>query len=574
MLRATTRWLLLFLLGCAGALPASPEPASPTPAAPEPEPELMRISATWGARADGVPEIALEVSVAVGFIEPSPATVTLFFAPIELGDGDSSAVRFLTAEGPVEVDRSAGTLVAPVVDGVARFRYRVALEHPAHAPIRGIDNAPHPSAGGWTVPGVVLFPTFARIDDGRSLDGECALAMRLPAGWSHHHSARSGGDDARRIAHFAEFAQAIHSFGTYELHAIPRGQSVVRVLSSDYDASSLAPLRRLITRTLDLGTELLGELPGGALTIVVDRVGDTFEGGLIGTRGIVISGPDPGSLRAHEMPGLIVVHELMHLWSRADDPWLNEGFTRMLEIAFGVLLEDLDGPAATAELARRLDRYQATAGTSRRVRGDSAGAWPYEGGLATLLCVEADLRQADTSLLEVHRSLRAAHGLPLRVEDFRAALEDAAPGLGARLDTWLDHRGPIDFAPCLAQLGVEAHVEPRRHLTPRALVVDVLGARGIDTDRMVVTAVGPGSPFAPGDRILQVRGQRAGSLDEISWALAETVVGEEFTVEIERAGETRALSLEMAALGDDSFTQVPRVWIAPGAAAGRVFAAP
>ncbi|MGE0789929.1 MAG: hypothetical protein AB7S26_29920 [Sandaracinaceae bacterium] len=574
-------WLLaVSVLGC-GA-PSSPRAPDRVPDAPESPPEdgaeaeerdLVTLDAAWSTREDGVPEIAVDVAVDVGFVDPVPASVTLYFAEIELGDGDSSAVRFLTADAPASVDRDAGTLTAPVVDGVARARYRVALEHGRHDPVHGIDNAPHPTAGGWSVPGLVVFPSIARIDDGRSLDGIGVVRMRLPEGWSHHHSV--GADDASRVEHFGELGQAIHTFGTYDVTRIERGASVVRVVSSDYRAAELAPLSSLITRTLDAGAELLGPLPPGALTIVMDRVGASYEGGLVGTTGIVLSGPDPGSLRAHEMPGLIVVHELMHLWSRGETPWLNEGLTRMLEIALGVILEDLGPDEAAAQLGERVERYYATAGTSRRVRGDEAGAWEYEGGLAVLLSVEGELRAAGTSILDVHRALREQHGLPVTVAALRDALDARVPGLGARLDGWLDHEGPLDLAAPLTALGFEAEATTARRLTPRALIVDVLGVRGLDTTRMTITAVRDGSALEVGDRVLEVNGQRARSLQEMAWALLDVRAGRPFDVVVQRGdGPARAVRMRMPRLGDDARDEVPRLRIGPGRAAGRLFDLP
>jgi len=589
---------LLFAVACGGTATLTPTPApsaptDPVPAEHEDPSELVRYSLTWDqVEQDQVaqdPEVQIRLAMDLGFIEPAPSSVVLLFAPLELRDGSSSGVRFLSTDDG-EVDLEASSVTVPVVDGRVRASYRVRLEHHRHDPLRGIDNVPHPTRGGFTVPGVALFPTFMRLDDGRNLDGEVALAVALPAGWRHVHGAAPRAGDPSRAHHLADFARTIHAFGRYEVQTIERGESLVRVVSADWDEAGLAPLRELIARTLDLGTSWLGPTSPGTLTIVVDRVGERYEGGLVGTQSIVLSGPDLGSLRAHEMPGLIVVHELAHLWARADTMWLNEGLARMLEIAMGVHLEDLGPEDALAEVERRVDRYYELAGTSRAVRADEVGAWPYDGGLAVLVCVEAALRANDESLLQLHRELRERNGLPVSTDAFRTTLDERVAGLGDRLGEWLSHAGPIDLAPCYEGLGFEAENRPARRLTPRAFVVDVLGARGLEGT--TVTAVGDDPKLELGDRILAVDGQSVASLDSILYRIGDarrvtlrvrrSVAGCEGSVP-DVAGvnpdcgpDPRGLEeevevvLRLGRLGADAYAEVPRVHLAPGDARGRL----
>ncbi|MCA9609571.1 MAG: PDZ domain-containing protein [Myxococcales bacterium] len=553
----------LWVVACGGAVTP---PASSAPA--EADDELFVYDLVWDRADVEVPTVEVRFSLDLRFVEPAPEGVVLYFAPLELADGDSSGTRFLAADAPGEVDAAEGRVRWPVIDGVARGRYRVTLEHARHDPVRGVDNVPHPTAGGWSVPGVALLPSIARLDDGRSLDGPARLRTELPAGWSHRHSA--GVDDASRVESFAELAFAIHTFGRYAVSVVERGESQVRLLSADYDADALAPLRALVDRALTTGEALLGPLAGGALTIVVDRVGEEYEGGLVGTQGVVLSGPDLGSLRANEMPGLIVVHELGHFWARADEPWLNEGLARLLEIEMGTRLEDLDGPAATAELRERIDRYHALAGGSRRVADATVGAWPYEGGLAVLLCTEASLRAEGHSLLEVHRELRARDGLPVRVAAFRAALDARVPGLGEQLDGWLTHEGPIPLAPCLNGLGFDARVVSTRVPTARAIVVEILGARGLDTDAMRITAVAEGSALREGDVILRLDDARVSTLDALAWALRGRAPGGGFALHVRREDAPVTLTLTMPELGEAGFREVEAVDIEPGEARGRL----
>ncbi|MCB9601610.1 MAG: hypothetical protein H6721_00970 [Sandaracinus sp.] len=574
--------LLVVVWSACGATPAESVPSrAPTPVSQSPNDAPIAVEAPLvdyrirvvEASPDAVVDVRFTFDLA--FVEPAPQAVILHFASLELEDGDSSATRFILPESPAV--RDADTITWPVVDGRVTGGYRVTLAHHRHEPRRGVDNVPHPTAGGWTVPGTAFLPTLARLDDGRALDGDVAAAFELPDAWVHHHSApdelsRAASQHAAsphaRFEHFADLAHAVHTFGHYAVHAIRRGESEVRLVSADYDEATLEPLRRLVERTLDLGERWLGPLPRETRTIVVDRVGARYEGGLVGVRGIVLSGPDLGSLHAHEMPGLIVVHELAHLWARADVPWLNEGLARFLEIALGVALEGLPPEVAQAELDRRLARYYELAGDHRAIVADTQGAWPYEGGLVLLACAEAELRAAGDSLFALHRRLRERDGLPVRTEAFVEALDRAAPGAGQRLRERLHHAGPFPMAACFEGLGFDVSTREVAPPTARALVVDALRVTGIDGTRVV--SVAPRSVLHVGDTITSVSTDtphEVATLDAFRWVLRDPRL-RRVTLQVLRDGRAVDVPLRLPR----NMERVPReiLELAPGQAGGRL----
>ncbi|MFK7986535.1 MAG: hypothetical protein AB8I08_10975 [Sandaracinaceae bacterium] len=557
-------FLCLFLTACAGR-PASiaEPPASPRPA----DPDLVRYELTWNPAEtlDATPTADVTFEVDVDFVTPAPSSVTLFFVPLELEQGSPSGVRFFDADARAVVDEEAGTFTWPVVDGVATGHYRARLDHARFGAVRGVDNVPHPTAGGWTVPGRALFPALARIDDGRSIDGPTRLTYGGPL--PHHDSAGLSAEDSDLVPEMRMMSDAVHTFGDYRAVRLEQDASAVRLLTSDYDEAELAPLADLIRRTLALGSALLGPAPPGAITVVVDRVGDRHEGGLVGPRGIVLSGPSLGELPAFAMPGRIVVHELMHLWARADTPWLNEGLARLLEFTGGVLLAELDADQASALLQERVNAYLSMT-DGHRPLVDPTGAWPYEGGFALLVCAESALRPGGSSILEVHRAVREAHGAPLPTEAFLEALVAEEPSLETQLPVWL--AGAIPLGACLRQLGVAAEEAVVTVPSMRTLVVELLGATGIDTDTMTVERVRDGSSLHVGDRLERIADARVRSLTQLAWVVGHAA-GETITLEVLRDGQTHSIPLAVPTTLEE---ERPTLTVGPGTAAARLISSP
>ena len=157
--------------------------------------------------------------------------------------------------------------------------------------------------------------------------------------------------------------------------------------------------------------------------------------------------------------GRVLVHELGHLWNRADVDWLGEGVARYLEVVFTVTLDGGDADRFGADFADAFRTYLdegATPGSIASHRGPAA----YAAGAAFTLCLDAHLRAAGADLLVLHRALRAPDRVAtdgmLRGAVVATTLAARWPALAPQFEAWRTRPGRLDLVACAAGAGARA----------------------------------------------------------------------------------------------------------------------
>lgn len=163
----------------------------------------------------------------------------------------------------------------------------------------------------------------------------------------------------------------------------------------------------------------------------------------------------------------VVAHELAHSWTgnlvsnaSANDFWLNEGFTvyaerRITEALYGSELSALHSAIARIELDHDIARF-GTDSPLTRLRNELTGVdpdevfslVPYEKGYLFLVLLERTAgRAAFDRFLQGY--LRKFRFRSITTNDFEAAIEEAIPGLLAKVDAaaWIDGPGVPANAP-------------------------------------------------------------------------------------------------------------------------------
>jgi predicted metalloprotease with PDZ domain len=426
-------------------------------------------------------------------------------------------------------------------------RYRVKLEHAAADPVVGVDEVPHATSGGWFLNGRAFVPHIvASTTEGeKTLDLESELVLELPPGWKLASSAPGEGP-RRRAESLAALRDAIYYGGSFSERRLVHGDVAVRLITSDYSDAELAPLADLAERTLALGTALLGPLPRDELLIVYDRASGR-AGGVVG-RGVTLLHSEPPSSRATSPMGLVVVHELAHLWNTADAMWLREGFARYFELVLANRL-DRAGPRALAEAL--LDAYRAyEQSIGQRALGAATDTVAYHGGATLAFCLDGELRVQKSSLFALHRAVREGGGLGAR--SFLDALRGRSAPLAERAEQRLAHRGAFDAADCFRNAGFRLAATRYLGFTAEALAVDVLRVGGHETSSARVYRLPEGSPFEEGDSIVSAQGKRVERMHDVDRWLAAVPAGRRFRLEVQRGSARHAIELEMPALGPEA----------------------
>jgi predicted metalloprotease with PDZ domain len=306
------------------------------------------------------------------------------------------------------------------------------------------------------------------------------------------------------------------------------------IVSTDFSATELETLRALTTLSLRVSHGWLGPLPEKRVLIVYDRSAER-AGGVVGQGISLLYDAAPSSVASSPM-GIVVVHELMHLYNRADAWWLNEGLTRYLELAMTLRLDRASVDEATRRLLELNDKYRAS-GASRSVAA-ATDLEAYSAGALYCFCLDADLRKRGATLAAVHRRAREHAGEAALTEaGFFEAMTALAPKAVAPARRLLQAKGPLDLAPCLEKAGYQVQRRMARQLTAKALAVDVLNILGHDLDRAQVMRVPADSRFQSGDVITSVGGTPVRNFDQIRRLVSSQPAGARVAIALRRGDQ-------------------------------------
>jgi predicted metalloprotease with PDZ domain len=261
--------------------------------------------------------------------------------------------------------------------------------------------------------------------------------------------------------------------------------------------------------------------------------------------------------------GMVIVHELSHLWNRADAWWLNEGVTRYFEV---LLSHRLDRRPARSIAEALLDVYGAyEQSIGKLALRDATDTLAYHGGATLAFCLDGELRAEKSSLFALHRAVRerAGAGAALEARRFFEELSKTAPSAAARAEQRLGQAGPFDATDCFRSAGFRLAAVSYRGFTADALAVDVLGVGGHDTSSARVYRIRPGSPFEEGDLIVRAQGKPVRRMQDVDRWLAAVVPGRKFQLEVERRGTKQILSFEMPELDSDARETHRALTVAP-----------
>lgn len=523
--------------------PPPPRAEAPLEAAPEPVPDHAVVDATLRPE-ERVLDVALTVPLA--WLPRDADRVVVRFRNERFRAGPTSYSEFVRGIDAArnEVPWQEEHTLPP--DRVLSLRYRVHLEHAAADPVVGVDEVPHATAGGWFLNGRAFVPRLYLPTPARdkNLDLEAEIALHLPEGYALESSAGAESEGRIRTQSLAELHDAIYYTGKFQSKRLTEGSVDVTLVTSDFTAEDLAPLGSLVTRTLRLGAKELGTIPPVHLLLAYDKAAER-AGGVVG-RGISLLYEAPPDGRASSPMGVVVVHELMHLWNRADQEWMSEGFTRYLEVMMSLRLD----AAEKEEIAERLlsvhDNYARAIGNGTIAQARDSLA--YSGGAVIAFCTDADLKADGSSLALVHQAVRKKTGVPLVVDELLNAVDAASKQSGVALRERLTRRGAIDFGKCLRQAGYRVKVTEYAGITAKALALDVLHIRGHDTSTAKVLRVEEGSPFQQGDVIESVEGTPIHSMEGVPYLLRRHRPGQIIHMLVRRGNATVRITLAMPKL--------------------------
>lgn len=511
------------------------------------------------ARALKAPHVTATIKVRPGQVDvtyrldlnalakPTDQAVRLDFFPCKLEREPGGCAAFVKLRGRGKTwGPWPGTFTAR--GGKLELRYRVALRHHLRGPVYGLDDVPHPHRQGWHLIGRALLPHAVQVGSSKVGGVRAALRFELPNGWrlttpfGDHSPELDGRYD--RLVHNVYYA------GRHSVQTLRQGKALIRVASGDFSAAQLKPALALIQKVLTEGERLLGPPSGEQVLIVFDRQRDGFNGGVIGGA-ITLTSPGPPLGRGQSPAGVVLVHELAHLWNRADAFWLNEGYTRLLE---QILKLRVDGASDQQALDALLSVHRAQLRRARAGQklATSRGPWAYDAGAEALFCADAMLAKEGKSIAAVHRATRAA-GPPgqLKAALFLKQLAKASAKVRRRLGRWLVGSAPIPFERCLALRGYAPRRRPVRRIKLEAVEDSVLKVKRITRFGLLVLQPGR-SKLRRGDRLLRVNGAPVSRLQEVAWQLRDLRPAAKIVLELVRRGRLREVTLSMPKLSDEA----------------------
>ncbi len=522
-----------------------PDAGVAEPPAAEPEPAVDHAVAEATLSPDKR-ELDVTLTVPLGWLPREADRVVVRFRNERFRAGPTNYSEFVRSiepagnEVPWQDDQTLPR------DRVLRLRYRVHLDHAEADPVVGKDEVPHPTSAGWFLNGRAFLPRLylPSAEREKNLDMDAELVLHVPKSWALESSAGPVEKGHVRAPSLAELHDAIYYTGQFEKHVLKEGNVSITLATTDFSTADLNGLVDLLRRTLALGNRELGPIPPVHLLVVYDRDRER-AGGVVG-RGISLLNDAPPDAKASSSTGVVVVHELMHLWNRADAEWLSEGFTRWLELVMSLRLDN----ASAQETARRLlsihDNYARAIGTGSIDKARDSLA--YSGGAVLAFCLDADLRADGSSLFQVHRAARDKSGVPLSAEGFVAAVDAVSDKSARALRERLAKKGPIDFGACLQRAGYKVRVSEYAGITAEALALDVLHIRGHDTSSAKVLRSEEGSQLRAGDVIELVEGEAVSSMEDIPYLLRKHRLGQRIQLLVRRGHDPVEITLTMPKL--------------------------
>lgn len=412
--------------------------------------------------------------------------------------------------------------------------YQVALTHAQAAPRHGLDEVPHKTSKGWMLVGRAFLPVLKR--DGQRWSVPTLLKIDAPQGVVSSAGRAQG---PAQVGSLSDLSDAFYYLGPHESITVTRGQTTVRIMSADFSAEALAPLKTLVDKTLSTAEASLGPAPKKERFLIFDRQSLGFAGGVIGGD-ITLMSSTPPTASALAPIGAVVVHELGHLWVHADAPWLSEGFNSYFELMWGLRIDGASPRAGLDALMRLHTRYQANRKPQPIAKAKGLAA--YTDGAMLAFCLDAELRQKNHTLIEVFKA--ALGGSPgTTVADLKAAVKAADPQSAAYLEAVLNSPDGVDFDGCLKSAGLTSKTESFKAFSLRDLVVSVLKITGFSPQQAQVFRIKPDSVLKVGDVIQSVDGAPIKLIPEVNWALRDKKPGQKVQLKVLRDGAVQELEL-------------------------------
>ncbi|HMR04957.1 MAG TPA: hypothetical protein PKA88_04255 [Polyangiaceae bacterium] len=550
--------LLVASGACQGRAPAATAPASMTPTAATPKKNNLadvsksepafdgaRMRVALHAPPGQTAHLDVDFEMPLDFIDFDYRAVRVRFRDEKFRAGADGYGQFVQARGKDGRHAPLADPMPPPADKTVRLSYRVRLESHLADPVVGLDEVPHPvgSGGsgaatpkGWFLNGRAFVPTLHVVTaagEEKEVDMDAELSLASPIGHDVISSVAPG-KGPWRAPSASQLRNALYYSGKFTRSQAKWGNVRADIVSSDFGPSELESLRALTTKTLRVSQEWLGPLPEKRVLLVYDRAAER-AGGVVG-QGISLMYDVAPSAVASSPMGIVVVHELMHLYNRADSWWLNEGLTRYLELAMTLRLDGASIDEATRRLLELNEKYRAS-GASRSV-AKATELEAYSAGALYCFCLDTDLRKRGASLAAVHRRARESAGEGALTEaGFFDAMTALAPEAVAAARRLLQAKGPVDLKPCLERAGYRVQRRTSRQLSTKALAVDVLNILGHDLDRAQVLRVPVGSRFRRGDVITSVNGSPVRDFDQIRWLVSSQPAGARLRLGLRRGNQ-------------------------------------
>ena len=487
---------------------------------------------------EGADELAVVLTVPGGSGRP----VTVDFGDSPFLEGPASWNRFV---------EDGGGRVPPWSADPAELSYRVRLTHHQVPHDHGVDEVPHPVEGGWFLVGRAFIPMFPPASGSRPV----AISWELPDGWEAAHSLAADPT-------LAEARETVFYIGQFARREVTVGGARVELVTSGYGERVLEGVAEGLVRTLERAEARLGPIPDRRKLVTLDPPPpdapmDVFQGGVIGD-GVSLLTPAPPTAELGGAGGSLLIHELTHLWIHEGPLWFREGLTQF-ETVLGQ--GELAGMSETEriELFQGQDRHHQRVWGKESLRG-MRGYGAYTAGAVFGFCVDVELRREGSDLGQVLRGI-GYRPTTRPDQDFFRRLRDISPRVARYARRWLGSRRPDDLQACLERAGYEVEVHRYLALSTVDLAEEVLGVDGMRLSRNLVTATPDGSPFEPGDRIVEVEGAGAADAADLIWLLRDAAPESEIGLTALRNGEHIQLSVVMPVIDDSRRTEERRIEI-------------
>lgn len=482
-----------------------------------------------------------------GALPPGRREVSLRFRERYFGEDYPS--RFVEVPGRDGWPRTLGPVRVPT-----ELHYRVSLDlYERGEPRHGRGGLSWRRPGGWHLTGKSFLPDVWV--DGEPVEVPAILVLDpgeeplfTSAGAEERHF------DAESLIRLADEAYEV---GEMQLTRREARGTTLWIGSTHEREGSLEAAADVIAEAFELLGDQLGAPSTESVLFTLHPVGEEEPawGERLGSTLVQLS---PGGLPEDMRYGLTVsVHEVTHLWlpgtHHVEEEWLAEGVTDYLAVLVANALVGADERAPARVALRAHADYAAGAG-QRTLREPHPGdaRWVYDAGLVAGFCLDAYLRESQSSLFALLRTTLGRDeedlGTESLLEDLGALSPDAASYLAALVET----RGAFAIDECLERRGLSRNEHEILAWSDRTLAVDVLRIRGLRTlsklEGFVVEQVPEGSAFEPGDVVLRVADHPVATLDDVAWALRDVERGDRFVVDLRRRGEERRVEVEVGEL--------------------------